>query len=39
MRVAGEFAPDTYTAAIAFPAPGPSILVTVGVAGGRRRLT
>lgn len=34
---AGELAPDTYTSAIAFAAPGPTILVAFGVAAGRRR--
>ena len=33
---AGELAPDTYTSAIAFAAPGPTILVALGVAAGRR---
>jgi hypothetical protein len=35
--VGGELAPDTYVAAIAFAAPGPAILVALGVAAGRRR--
>jgi hypothetical protein len=35
--VAGELAPDTYAASIAFAAPGPTILVALGVAAGRQR--
>ena len=35
--VAGELAPDTYAGAIAFSAPGPAILVALGVGTGRRR--
>jgi hypothetical protein len=35
--LAGQLAPDTYTAAVAFSAPGVAIFLALGVAAGRGR--